>query len=56
MDGACHVGKVVVMCWRMESVRMWRTWSLRAERVVRLVEAGRVARVVDWGGRCIVRV
>lgn len=44
------------MCWSMESERMWRTWSLRAERVVRLVEVGRAARVVDGGGRCIVRV
>ena len=57
VDGECHVGKRETVCWSMESVRMCRMCSCRAERVVRFVGVGRAARGVDAGEEaCSVRV
>ena len=56
VDGACHVGNMETVCWRVESVRMWMMCSVRAERVVRCVEVGRAARVVDGEEARMVRV
>lgn len=56
MDGACHVGKMETVCWSMESVRMWRMCSVRADRAVRCVRAGRAERVVGGGEAFMVKV
>ncbi len=56
VDGACHVGNVETVCWSMESVRMWKMCSVRADRAVRCVGVGRAENMVDGGGACMVRV
>ena len=50
VGGACHAGKAETVRWRMERVRMWRMWSVRADGVVRWVG------VVDGGEGSVVTV